>query len=104
MATPDTGGSVNKAEKNLSAYIDKLINPKPPERIHGWQNSQLSIARYYGGCKFQGFHYYIAENEEGKPLVRADVFEVESKAAKLAKKIKRRDEQSRAKNVQGVML
>ena len=25
-----------------------------PERIHNWQDSQLSIARFYGGINFSG--------------------------------------------------
>ena len=29
------------------------MNP-PPERIHNWQDSQLSIARFYGGINFTG--------------------------------------------------
>ena len=29
------------------------MNP-PPERIHNWQDSQLSIARFYGGVNFTG--------------------------------------------------
>ena len=44
-----------------------------PERIYHWQDSQLSIARHYGGCKLHGAHYRIALNEPGTPLVRADV-------------------------------
>ena len=34
-----------------------------------WANSQLSVARYYGGCKFNGVQYVIL-NKEGK-----DIFE-----------------------------
>lgn len=74
--------------KDLAA-IDRMINPqepkKPPERIYNWLNSQLSIARYYGGCTFQEHRYHIAPNEEGQPLVRADVLQREAreKADKL---------------------
>lgn len=53
---------------------------KHPERIYHWQNSQLSIARHYGGCKFNGKDYVIATNEEGQPLVRADVLKRERKS------------------------
>ena len=45
----------------------------PPERIHGWQDSQLSIARFYGGITYQGHTYTIAVAEKGAPLVRSDV-------------------------------
>lgn len=41
-----------------------------PPRIYHWQQSQLSIARHYGGITYNGHSYVIAENEEGQPLVR----------------------------------
>lgn len=59
---------------------------KHPERIYHWQNSQLSIARHYGGCKFNGKDYVIATNEEGQPLVRADLL-------KKPKRVKKKNEQ-----------
>jgi hypothetical protein len=46
---------------------------RTPERIYNWQDSQLSIARRYGECRFNGAVYFVAYDEEGKPLVRADV-------------------------------
>jgi hypothetical protein len=33
-----------------------------------WRNSQLSVARYFGGCKFNGVQYVIL-NKEGKDLM-----------------------------------
>lgn len=57
-----------------------------PERIYGWQNSQLSIARHYGSIKFNGHTYFISFAEEGQPLVREDVAKREAKAAKAARK------------------
>ena len=59
---------------------------KHPERIYHWQNSQLSIARHYGGCKFNGKDYVIATNEEGQPLVRADLL-------KKPKRVNKKNEQ-----------
>ena len=50
-----------------------------PERIYHWQNSQLSIARHYGGCRFNGAEYLIAYEEEGQPLVRADILKGEQR-------------------------
>ena len=58
----------------------------PPERIHGWQDSQLSIARFYGGITYQGHTYTIAVVEKGAPLVRDDVLVREAKARKAADK------------------
>ena len=49
------------------------MKERTPERIYNWLDSQLSIARHYGGCKFNGADYVIAYNEEGQPLVRADL-------------------------------
>ena len=71
--------------------IDALIAGKPampPERIYGWIDSQLSIARHYGGIDYQGHRYVIAmsaPNLDSIPLVRADVLEREAReaAAKL---------------------
>lgn len=47
---------------------------EPTHRIpyENWINSQLSIARHYGGCKINGKHYVFdpdmmkASNEHGK--------------------------------------
>ena len=36
-----------------------------PERIHSWLNTQLPIARFYGGLTYQGHHYLIAYDEPG---------------------------------------
>lgn len=53
-----------------------------PERIHNWLDSQLSVARFYGGITFNGHDYTIAPNEPGCPLVRADVLVREAKERK----------------------
>ena len=58
----------------------------PPERIHGWQDSQLSIARFCGGITYQGHTYTIAVAEKGAPLVREAVRVVEAKARNAADK------------------
>ena len=59
-----------------------------PERIYNWLDSQLSIARFYGGIQYNGTRYVIAPNEEGQPLVRWDVLKSEAKArAKKAKQV-----------------
>ena len=57
-----------------------------PERIHGWQDSQLSIARFSGGITYQGHTYIIAVAEKGAPLVRSDVLAREAKERKEADK------------------
>lgn len=62
------------------------MQKQAPERIYHWLDSQLSIARHYGGCKFNGADYVIAYNEEGQPLVRADLL-------KKPKRVKKKNEQ-----------
>lgn len=59
---------------------------KTPERIYGWLDTQLSIARHYGGLSYNGKHYVVAYNEEGTPLVRSDVLAAEQKAKREAAK------------------
>ena len=46
------------------------MTPEAPERIHGWQHSQMSVARHYGGLRYMGHEYTIAYAEPGTPLVR----------------------------------
>jgi hypothetical protein len=68
--------------------LDDLIKPKAPEKIYGWRDSQLSIARHYGGIKYMGSSYLIDFADPLHPLVRQDVLEAEKKAAKVAKEAK----------------
>ena len=63
--------------------------PQAPERIHGWLDSQLSIARFYGGISFNGQRYSIAYQEPGQPLVRDDVLRREAPLARRADKARR---------------
>ena len=76
---------MNKSEL-LSIIGEKKL---PPERIYGWLDSQLSLARHYGGCTYQGYDYVIDPIRPDPPLVRVDVLAREAKEAKLKKKEKR---------------
>ena len=73
------------------AMINALFtsNPNAPDRIWGWKDSQLSIARHYGGCNYNGQRYVIDESTEGQPLVRLDVITRENKAKVQAAKLAR---------------
>ena len=53
-------------------------------RIYGWLNTHLSVARFYGGCEYNGHRYVIAYYEENQPLVREDVMKSEQKALRAA--------------------
>jgi hypothetical protein len=58
---------------NLTAIDLQLagLSQRTPYAIHNVSHGQLSIARHYGGCTFQGDHYtYIHADDE---LVRGDV-------------------------------
>jgi hypothetical protein len=72
---------------------------KAPERISHVSHGQFSVARHFGGCKFQGEHYhYDAENDS---LVRRDVWNKElkedkDKAKRIAKAEKEKWEKLRS--------
>ena len=70
----------------------------PPERIHGWQDSQLSIARFYGGITYQGHTYTIAVAEKGAPLVRDDVLCERRRSARRHTRQPRRRRQNNRSN------
>lgn len=80
------------------------IHHQAPERIYGWLDSQMSIARFYGGLRYMGHSYTIAGNERGAPLVRDDVLKRELKAKDEADKAARTDERRRASDSQGGLL
>lgn len=62
--------------------IDLLKSTEAPKKIYGWINTQMSIARYYGGLTYQGYFYAIDMNDPDKPLVRQDVLDNEKKEMK----------------------
>lgn len=87
------------------AAIDQLIQPpSAPERIHGWMNSQLSLARHCGGCTYQGVRYVINYDEAGHPLVRWDVLESEQKAQRVVSKAAKAARKHAAQEAQGCFL
>lgn len=66
---------------------------KAPEEIHGVSNSQLSVARHYGGCKYAGAYYHYDASQDA--LIRKDVWfarmksaHADGKAARAAEKAK----------------
>lgn len=57
---------MKKQTKNeLQQQIQDVL---PPKRIYNWQQSQLSVARHFGGCKVNGIEYIIRYDIEGQPL------------------------------------
>jgi hypothetical protein len=51
-----------------------------PERIHNVSHSQFSIARYYGGIKFNGYTYIY--NADDDTLTRKDIAKAAEKERK----------------------
>lgn len=64
---------------------------EPPEEIHNPQNSQLSIARFYGGCTFNGARYVVVPVgcDGDWKLVREDIMKARAKAERATRKVKR---------------
>ena len=86
MTNPTHQAQAEAAIKVLDALLSPA-KPSAPDRIWGWRDSQLSIARHYGGCDYNGVRYVIDEATEGQPLVRLDVISRENKAKTLAAKL-----------------
>ena len=59
-----------------------------PERIYNVSQTQLSVSRFYGGCKFNGADYHY--DADSDTLTRMDVWKArcassKEEAAKVAK-------------------
>lgn len=72
-------------EAEINALQTTRLDKQTPFAIGGVSQSQLSIARHYGGCKFRGRHYlYIPETDE---LLRDDVAKWLTKHRKALAKV-----------------
>ena len=58
---------------------------KPPEEIHNVSNSQFSIARQFGGLKYNGAEYIYDPTRD--VLVRADVLKARASPARKTSRI-----------------
>ena len=93
-----------KATPDDLASIDSLMKPpEAPERIYGWMDSQLSVARHYGGITYQGKDYVIAYNEDRQPLLRFDVLIRENQQKAAQEKAGRAAQKLAAKQAQGTL-
>ena len=77
--------------------LNDIQNPPPPEKIYNGLDSQLSIARFYGGINFRGRYYAIDMNDPDHPLVRQDVAQTEAKDKKAKKRKAKQSEREKAK-------
>lgn len=67
----------------MSDIVDDILRPDDaPRRIYGWLNSQLSIARFSGGCTINGVQYVIRYDIDGQPLEEVAVKQKRRKAKK----------------------
>ena len=64
---------------------ETFTKAKAPEKIYGWLDTQMSIARHYGGLTYLNHSYMIDFNDPDQPLVRQDILEAEKKAKKALK-------------------
>jgi CxxC motif-containing protein len=60
-----------------------------PDRIYNWLDSQLSVARFYGGLIYKGERYVIDQKTKGAPLVKSSVLVEKSKLARQLEKKKK---------------
>ena len=51
-----------------------------PERLYNVSQTQLSVARFYGGCKFNGADYHY--DTESDTLTRMDVWKARIASSK----------------------
>lgn len=64
-----------------------------PEYIHHVSQTQLSIARHYGGCTFNGADYhYDAENDR---LIRMDIYKAMKASDKKGALLAAREERAK---------
>ena len=74
----------------------------PPGIIRGVRDTQLSIARHYGGIKFNDHHYtYFPDGDE---LIRDDVLKWVTKARKAADKARKSADAIKVAAHQGALL
>lgn len=75
------------------------------DRIIGWKNSHLSIARHYGGIRINGVMYVIENPDDpNSALVNADVLKRELGAKKAAKRMAKIEAANKARLAQGALL
>lgn len=70
-----------------------------PEKIYGWLDSQLSIARFYGGITFRGHSYVIDMVDPKQPLVRQDIVKAEKLAERKTKRQLKKDDEEKMRRL-----
>lgn len=73
------------------------------DRIYNWRDSQLSIARFYGGITIQGVRYTLDFTDPDMPLIR-DGVKTREQERKASDAEYRRDQSVRAIKAQGVLI
>ena len=70
-----------------------------PEKIYGWLDSQLSIARFYGGITLHGHSYVIDMADPKQPLVRQDIVKAEKLAERKTKRQLKKDDEEKMRRL-----
>lgn len=73
-----------------------------PEEILHVSHSQFSVARHYGGCKYQGVSYHY--DAERDALVRLDVWQARIKDCKAEAKRIAKAEREKWQAIQSSLL
>jgi hypothetical protein len=74
----------------------------PPDEIRHVSRSQFSVARYYGGCTYQGVSY--AYERARDVLIRRDVLAGRVRVTKAEAKKKREADKADASDAQGDLI
>jgi hypothetical protein len=97
-----TNEELDRIKREYSHRMTDIESPKQPYAIRGVLNTQLSIARYYGGITYNGARYiYTPQTDE---LIRDDVFAKVLKWRKEAAKLQRAEDRRQAKWAQRELL
>lgn len=70
-----------------------------PEEIHNVSYNQLSVARHFGGCKFQGASYHYDSSRDA--LIRMDVWQSRMREESAAGEAARAADKAKWEAMQG---
>jgi hypothetical protein len=93
------GGGMNSylSDADVRAILDAGLHKRTPYLIRGVSQTQLSIARHYGGINYNGDSFtYMPTTDE---LVRDDVVEFIEKGKRKAKQAERKEKRRRGQEM-----
>ena len=72
-------GRLAQTKRRLDELLERY-RVNTPERIYNVSQTQLSVARFYGGCSLNGADYHY--DAESDTLVRMDVWKAQCASSK----------------------